>query len=265
MEIIILDTAEEIAVECASIYEEIICKNKSAVLGLATGSTPTLLYKELVARYVEKRISFSEVITFNLDEYVGLKPNHTQSYHYFMQKHLFNHIDIKEENTYLPSATIENILKISDKYEKKIEFFGGIDLQLLGIGTNGHIGFNEPTSSLGSRTRVKTLTEQTIKDNSRFFAKGEFQPELAITMGIGTIMQSKKIVLLATGQSKALAIQQAVEGPISAMNPASALQMHANTTFIIDNNAASLLKMRDYYLWVYKQSQTLQNKRNSKK
>ncbi|WP_372365978.1 glucosamine-6-phosphate deaminase [Candidatus Uabimicrobium sp. HlEnr_7] len=256
MEVIILKEPHQIANKCADIFEQAIIEKNNAVLGLATGSTPMLLYKELVNRYERGRLSFRNVITFNLDEYVGLSPQHSQSYSYFMQKHLFEHIDISSRNTHLPDGIAENPIYESEKYEAKIRGCG-IDLQLLGLGSNGHIGFNEPTSSLGSQTRIKTLTPQTVKDNSRFFTEGEFQPTLAITMGIGTITSAKRIVLLAIGKKKACAIKQAIEGPLSAWCPASALQMHPRTTFIIDEEAASLLKMKEYYRWVYEQQQQL--------
>ena len=259
MEVIILKEPQQIAKKCADIFEKTIREKNNAVLGLATGSTPILLYRELVERYQQQLLSFKNVVTFNLDEYVGLDPQHSQSYSYFMQQNLFRHIDISPENTHLPNGVAQNPICESREYENKIRAYG-IDLQLLGLGSNGHIGFNEPTSSLGSQTRIKTLAPQTIEDNSRFFSADEFQPTLAITMGIGTIMSAKRIVLLAIGEKKARAIQQAIEGPVSAWCPASALQMHAHTTFIIDEEAARLLQMKDYYHWVYKQQQQLEQK-----
>ena len=257
MEVIILKEPHEIAKKCADIFQQTISQKPQSVLGLATGSTPILLYKELVKRYQQQQISFREVTTFNLDEYVGLNTDHPQSYSFFMKEHLFAHVDIIPENANLPDGTAKNPIVESQRYERKI-CENGIDLQLLGLGSNGHIGFNEPTSSLGSKTRVKTLTPETIRDNSRFFSSGEFQPTLAITMGIGTIMSAKRIVLLAIGKKKARAIQQAIEGPLSAWCPASALQMHPWTTFIIDEEAASMLTMKDYYCWVYEQQQQLE-------
>ncbi|BBM86798.1 glucosamine-6-phosphate deaminase [Candidatus Uabimicrobium amorphum] len=264
MEVIILKEPQQIAKKCADIFQETICQKHNAVLGLATGSTPILLYRELVDRYQKQLLSFENVVTFNLDEYVGLAPEHPQSYSYFMQQHLFKYINISSKNTHLPNGIAQNPIRESREYEEKIREYG-IDLQLLGLGSNGHIGFNEPTSSLGSQTRIKTLAQQTIEDNSRFFSADEFQPTLAITMGIGTIMFAKRVVLLAIGEKKARAIQQAIEGPISAWCPASALQMHPHTTFIIDEEAAQFLQMKDYYHWVYKQQQQLLQKLHNEK
>ncbi len=185
--------------------------------------------------------------TFNLDEYVGLDPRHPQSYRRFMEEHLFRHVDLEPARTHLPDGMRENPHEAGPEYEARIRAAGGIDLQILGIGANGHIGFNEPTSSLGSRTRVKTLTAKTLEDNRRFFRDGEFQPRLAITMGIATIMEARKIVLLATGRAKADAVRHAVEGPVTSLCPASALQWHPNTTVVIDREAAEKLEYMDYY------------------
>jgi glucosamine-6-phosphate deaminase len=166
-------------------------------------------------------------------------------------------VSINIKNTHIPNGDAASPLKEGPAYERKIKRAGGIDLQILGIGANGHVGFNEPTSSLGSRTRVKALTERTIRDNNRFFAPGEFQPQLAITMGIQTILEAKRIILLATGHSKAKAVADAAEGPVSAMCPASALQFHPKTCFIIDEEAAEELKLKDYYKWVRTHQESL--------
>ena len=242
--------SEEVAIRSADICCDEIRRKPNTVLGLATGTTPLTLYLELIRRNKAKEVSFKHVTTFNLDEYVGLPPDNPQSYRYFMNANLFKHIDIDLRNTHVPEGMAENPLNVGPHYELKIQLSGGIDLQVLGIGSNGHVGFNEPTSSLGSRTRVKTLTEQTVKDNSRFFKPGEFQPRLAITMGIKTIMEARRIILLATGKNKARAVANAVEGPVAAACPASALQFHQKTTLIIDEEAASELKMGEYYKWV---------------
>lgn len=217
------------------------------VLGLATGSTPIGIYNRLVAAYREGNVSFSKVHTFNLDEYFDLPPEHNQSYRYFMKQHLFEKIDIPSDQIHFPPSEGNNLLKRWEEYEDLIQKVGGIDIQILGIGSNGHVGFNEPTSSLRSRTRIKTLTPKTLKDNSRFYSKNEVQPELAVTMGIGTIMDSRKILLQAFGKKKAEAIRAAVEGPISSICPGSTLQLHSDVTLYLDPDAASLLGMCEYY------------------
>lgn len=247
MEVIIAENPQMVAERSAELIRLMVEKNPRAILGLATGSTPVALYEKLIALHRADRLSFQRVTTFNLDEYVGLAPDHPQSYRYFMNEKLFRHVDIPPGNTHLPDGMKANPLEAGGEYEEKIKHSGGIDLQVLGIGVNGHIGFNEPTSSLGSRTRIKTLTQKTLQDNSRFFDKDEFQPYLAVTMGIGTIMEARKIILLATGSNKADAVRNAVEGPVTSVCPASALQWHANTTVIVDKQAAEKLEYRDYY------------------
>ncbi len=260
MEVIIVNSSQEVSERGGDICCTLLKKKPHAVLGLATGSTPLALYQELILRYKKGTISFQKVITFNLDEYIGLPPSHHQSYRYFMNENLFKHIDIDMNNTHVPDGMAENPMDVGPQYEKMIRDAGGIDLQILGIGANGHIGFNEPTSSLGSRTRIKTLTNQTFQDNRRFFQEGEFQPHLAITMGIGTITEARRILLMAFGEHKASAIANAVESPLSALWPASILQMHPNTTFLIDEAAASKLKMRDYYKEVLSRQDALTKK-----
>jgi len=199
----------------------------------------------------EEGLDFSQVTTFNLDEYVGLTRKHPQSYHYFMHENLFQHINIPKQNIYIPSGTTDNYEAFCSWYEQRIVECGGIDLQILGIGSDGHIAFNEPTSSLGSRTRIKTLAKQTIDDNARFFDDlAEDVPVYAITMGVGTILEAEKILLLANGASKAKAVAQAIEGPVTSMITASALQLHPDVMYIVDKPAASALKMADYYEWI---------------
>jgi glucosamine-6-phosphate deaminase len=250
MEIIIKQSPEEMSKVAARVVARTLNDKPNAVLGLATGSTPLGLYQELVRMHREEGLDFSQVTTFNLDEYVGLKQKHPQSYHYFMHENLFKHINIPIQNIYIPSGTTENYAAFCQWYEQRIVECGGIDLQILGIGSDGHIAFNEPTSSLGSRTRIKTLARQTILDNARFFDKIEDVPVYAITMGVGTIMEAKKVILLANGQKKAAAVAAATEGPVTSMITASALQLHPNTLFIVDDDAAGELKMRDYYDWI---------------
>ncbi len=258
MQVVIVNTDQQVAKYGAQHCAQFITKKPDAVLGLATGSTPLSLYQELIDRHSTGNLSFASVRSFNLDEYIGISENHPQSYRYFMNQKLFNHIDIHKNNTYIPIGIGDPQLS-ADQYEMLLKKLGGIDLQILGIGSNGHIGFNEPSSSLGSRTRVKTLTAQTIKDNSRFFKAGEFQPSLAITMGIATILEAKQVLLLATGESKAQAVRDFIEGPVSASCPASALQMHANTKVIIDSQAATLLQHKEYYQQVKFETEQLEN------
>lgn len=218
------------------------------VLGLATGSTPIGVYTRLVDAYQSGAASFAKVHTFNLDEYLDLPASHHQSYRFFMQRHLFDAIDIPAAHIHFPPSEGQNLLRRCQQYETEIEDLGGLDIQLLGIGSNGHIGFNEPTSSLRSRTRIKTLTPKTRQDNARFYASDETQPTLAATMGIGTILGARTILLQAFGQKKAEAIRATVEGPVSSYCPASALQLHEDVTLFLDSEAASRLSMQDYYL-----------------
>ena len=247
MEIIIQPTAAGAAAISARIIAGLLRRKPDTVLGLATGSTPVALYQELVAM----NLDWSRVTTFNLDEYIGLPRAHPQSYYHFMWEHLFQHINIEDKNIHIPDGNAADIPAFCDSYEKLINDAGGIDLQLLGIGTDGHIGFNEPTSSLASRTRIKTLTKRTLEDNARFFGPAEAVPRHVITMGIGTIMEARHNLLLAFGGGKARAVADAVEGPVTANNPASALQMHRTVTVCLDDPAASLLSRADYYRWVY--------------
>ena len=250
MEIIVKDNFEEMSKAAATIFARQINIKPNAVLGLATGSTPLGLYKELIRMHGEGALDFGQVTTFNLDEYVGLTRNHPQSYHFFMNENLFKHINIPDQNTYIPSGTTDNYEAFCQWYEKRIVECGGIDLQVLGIGSDGHIAFNEPSSSLDSRTRIKTLAKQTIDDNARFFDSADEVPVYAITMGVGTILEARKIVLLANGKAKAEAVAGAIEGPVTSLNTASALQLHRDVTFILDRDAASDLKMLDYYDWI---------------
>jgi glucosamine-6-phosphate deaminase len=247
MEIIIQPTPEAASVIAARIIARLLREKPNAVLGLATGSTPLLLYRELARLNLDWR----RVTTFNLDEYVGLPAEHPQSYHSFMWENFFRHLNIAKENVHIPDGMATDIPAFCRRYEEQIREAGGIDLQVLGIGTDGHIGFNEPTSSLASRTRIKTLTQQTRRDNARFFGSEAAVPHHVITMGIGTILEARQVVLLAFGANKAQAIAEAVEGPISSMNPASVLQMHAVTKVCLDEAAAGRLRKAEYYRWVY--------------
>jgi len=261
MEIIILKDADSVAAFGGELVAGLLRVSPATVLGLASGGTQLALYHKLVAKHRAGEISFRQVTTFNLDEYLGVTPANPQSYRAYMQRVLFDHVDIDPRRTFLPEcAEGQNPLLVGRLYEKKISAAGGIDLQILGIGVNGHIGFNEPSSSLNSRTRVKTLTRQTVADNSRLFSASEFQPRLALTMGIATIMDARRILLLATGEKKAEAVAKMIEGPLTAMCPASILQMHQRVTVLLDEAAAGQLKNRDYYDWTHLQSQSLQER-----
>ncbi|HEY4644461.1 MAG TPA: glucosamine-6-phosphate deaminase [Bacteroidota bacterium] len=231
----------EMSAEAARFIAERIRKKPTLVLGLATGNSPVGLYKELVRMHQNENLDFSRVRTFNLDEYIGLPAEHSQSYHHFMHENLFKHLNMNPHHIHIPDGMAKNIEEHCEWYERQIEKAGGIDVQVLGIGANAHLAFNEPGSSLGSRTRIKTLTRQTIKDNSRFFKTPEEVPQYAITMGIGTIMEARELLLLASGKKKAKAVKSAVQGPITAMCPASILQMHRKAYVLIDRPAAGLL------------------------
>jgi glucosamine-6-phosphate deaminase len=241
MLLIVKKNYAEMSREGALIIAKMIRKKPNCVLGFATGSTPLGMYEELIRMHREEGLDFSKVVTFNLDEYVGLSPLHEQSYHHFMWEHLFNHINVDSRYVHMPMGMAEDIEAQCDWYEEQIKLFGGIDLQILGIGANGHIAFNEPGSSLGSRTRIKTLKEKTIKDNARFFENKNEVPRFAITMGVGTIMEAKQLLLMASGKAKANAIKATVEGPITAHYPATIVQMHRYATILIDRAAASKL------------------------
>jgi glucosamine-6-phosphate deaminase len=256
MEVIIAKDRKELAEVAAGIIRDQILRKPNSVLGLATGSTPEETYGRLIKYHKDEGLSFSKLVTFNLDEYIGLPPSHDQSYYYFMHDRLFNHVDINEENVHVPMGMAPDPDAFCTWYEDEIVKAGGIDLQLLGIGGDGHIAFNEPGSSLASRTRVKTLTEQTIKDNAElFFGKGkeDLVPKFAITMGVGTILEARKLLLIAFGKRKAAIVKQLIEGPVTSMVTASALQLHPDAIVVIDEEASAELEMKDYYKWVYKQ------------
>jgi glucosamine-6-phosphate deaminase len=257
MEIIITRTYEEMSQLAAEMIKRQLLKKPSSVLGLATGSTPIGTYKELVRLHNEEGLDFSKVTTFNLDEYLDLAPSHDQSYRYFMDHHLFNHINLDPRNIHVPYGHAEDVEEFCQWYEDEMKRAGGIDLQILGIGGDGHIAFNEPGSSLGSRTRLKTLTKQTIEDNARFFKHAEEVPRFAITMGVGTIMEAREIILVANGAKKAEIIAEAIEGPVTAQVSASVLQLHRHVTVLLDAEAGSKLKRADYYRWVYEEKKRL--------
>ncbi len=256
MRVIVAKNAAEVGKRAAGIIAATVNREPSCVLGLATGGTPLDAYRELIRRHKEEGLDFSRVTTFNLDEYVGLPPTHPQSYRYFMQTNLFDHLNIVPANTHVPDGRSLNFETHCRQYEHRIADAGGIDLQLLGVGSDGHIAFNEPGSSLGSRTRLKTLTRETVEANARFFGSIDKVPRLAITMGVGTILETKRCLLLAVGEHKAAAVQATVEGPVSAQVTASALQLHQEVIVILDEAAARRLERRAYYDDV-EQAQTL--------
>ena len=251
MEVIIQPDQSAAAKIGARIIASLLRRKPQAVLGLATGSTPITLYRELIRMHRDEGLDFSGVTTFNLDEYVGLGPDHPASYHHFMWENFLGHVNIRRSRVHIPDGMAKEVPAYCDSYERGIGEAGGIDLQVLGIGADGHIGFNEPASSLASRTRIKTLTKKTLEDNARFFGGMEAVPHHVITMGVGTIMDARQVMLLAFGESKSDAIAGAVEGPITSKNPGSVLQMHPRATILLDERAASGLQRSDYYRWVF--------------
>lgn len=253
MEVIITKDPESASKLVARQIAELIGKKSDAVLGLATGSTPLGLYRELIRLHLVEGLDFSRVTTFNLDEYLGLSADHPASCHAFMRENLFRHINVEPVRVHIPDGMVAvgGIERACEEFEAGIVAAGGIDFQVLGIGTDGHIGFNEPGSSLASRTRIKTLTRRTLADNACHFADGGSVPHHVITMGIGTIMEARVVALLAFGGKKAAAVAGAVEGPVSASNPASVLQMHRTARCFVDEAAAVDLARVDYYRWVW--------------
>jgi glucosamine-6-phosphate deaminase len=251
MEVIILPTAAEASEVAARLVARQVREKPDSVLGLATGSTPCGLYQLLVQMHRAAGLDFGGVTTFNLDEYVGLDPAHPASYHRFMDENLFYHVNVARERIHIPDGMAGNVPSHCAAYEEAIRQAGGIDLQILGLGSDGHLGFNEPGSSLASRTRIKTLTPRTRSDNARFFSDDQEVPHHVITMGLGTIMESRMCLLLAFGKGKAQAVAAAVEGPVTASVPGSLLQFHPRAKVLLDAEAATALARSDYYQWVY--------------
>jgi glucosamine-6-phosphate deaminase len=247
MRVIVEKDADSVSRTSAQFLAAVVRRKPTCVLGLATGGTPLGMYRELVRMHREEGLDFSRVVTFNLDEYVGLSGTHPQSYRYFMQKNFFDQVNIDQRNTHVPDGRALDFESYCDQYEKRIVDEGGIDLQVLGIGSDGHIAFNEPGSSLGSRTRLKTLTAETVRDNARFFGSEQEVPRLAITVGVGTILESRQCLLLAAGDRKSKAIRETIEGPLTAQVTASALQLHREVIAVIDEEAARMLERRGYY------------------
>ncbi len=240
MKVIVEKNYDELSKRAANILEKEIRNKPDIVLGLATGSTPIGTYNELIKAHKEYDLDFSKVKTFNLDEYVGLDGEHLNSYRYFMNEKLFDHININKENTYIPNGRVKNLDDYCKEYDNDIDRAGGIDIQILGIGTNGHIAFNEPADRLSVGTSIVNLTESTIKDNSRFFDSMDEVPKTAITMGIGSILKAKKIILLASGKSKAPVMKKLLEeNMVTTQLPASFLLLHPDVTIIVDEDAYS--------------------------
>lgn len=241
MRILIEKNYEEMSRRAAQILASQVTMHPSSVLGLATGSTPVGMYKRLVEMHSGGELSFRDVSSFNLDEYIGLDGRNPQSYRAFMENNLFSHIDMDQDRIHIPSGMTPDVESECLNYEKNIESLGGIDLQVLGIGHNGHIGFNEPGSNFEARTHLVDLDEVTIKANARFFEDVSLVPKQAISMGIKTIMKSRKVMLLASGRDKAEIIKEMIHGPITPSVPASILQLHQDLILVLDEEAASLL------------------------
>lgn len=248
-EVIIVDSKEAAGALVADVIASLIERRPDAVLGLATGSTPIPVYEALRTRLAG--VDVSQVSGFALDEYVGIDPAHPESYRSVITREVVEPLGLNPDRVHVPNGAAENIQEAADDYESAIDEAGGVDLQILGIGTDGHIGFNEPGSSLSSQTRVKTLTEQTREDNARFFDSIDDVPRHSLTQGIGTILEARHLVLLAFGEGKAAALADAVEGPVSSLVPGSAIQLHPHATVIVDEAAASKLKLVDYYKYAY--------------
>ncbi|HEY3861435.1 MAG TPA: glucosamine-6-phosphate deaminase [Verrucomicrobiae bacterium] len=251
MEAIIRPDADSAALLVARLIARELRAEPELVLGLATGRTMESVYRILVRMHREEGLSFSRCRTFNLDEYVGLAPDDARSYRYYMNDRLFSHVNIDPRDTHLPNGLAADLDAESREYEQKIKRCGGIGLQLLGLGQAGHIGFNEPLSALRSRTRVKALSPTTVEQNAALFGGATNVPRRAITMGVGTILECRRCLLLATGASKAGIIAKALEGPITSMISATALQLHARCTVVLDEAAASQLQAAGYYRWIF--------------
>jgi glucosamine-6-phosphate deaminase len=251
MEVILRDTPEQAVELTAGVLARALVTKPNITLGLATGRTMEAVYNVLVQLYEDEGLDFSLAKTFNLDEYVGLPAEDPNSYRYYMRKHLFDRVNIDPRNTHLPRGMAEDLDAECRRYEEAMADEGGIDLQLLGIGRTGHIGFNEPLSAMQSRTRVKALTPRTVEQNAPLFDDPSRMPRRALTMGVGTILECRRCVLLAFGEEKAEVIAKAVEGPVTSMISATALQLHARCTVIVDAAAGSMLQNQEYYRWIF--------------
>jgi glucosamine-6-phosphate deaminase len=251
MEIIIQPTARDAATLAAHLIADRLRAKPNLVLGCATGRTMESIYELLVRFHQKEGLDFSQCRTFNLDEYVGLSPEDERSYHYYMRQHLFDKVNISPENTHLPNGVAPDLKAEARRYETAIAEAGGIDLQLLGLGETGHIGFNEPLSALMSRTRDKALAPLTLQQNAQFFGGAAKVPKQALTMGVGTILEAREILMVVTGQKKASILAKATEGPITAMISATALQLHGRCKVVVDEDAATELQGKEYYRWIF--------------
>jgi glucosamine-6-phosphate deaminase len=252
MEVILVSDAAEIGALAGRVVQKLVTRKPDAVLGLATGSSPMVIYDEMARLHQEEGLSFARCTAFMLDEYVGLAPDHPQRYRNVIEKCLVSRVDLRSNAVHGPDGNASDISKACARYEEKIEDAGGVDLQILGIGSDGHIAFNEPGSALTSRTRDKALAPETIIDNARFFDDDPTQvPPQCLTQGLGTIMEARHLLLVATGHAKAEAIQHLVEGAVSAMWPATVIQLHPHATVIIDDAAGSRLTRRGHYRHYY--------------
>lgn len=251
MEVVILTGSRQIGKLAADAVEALLRRKPHAVLGLATGSSPLPVYDELAERHQRGGLDFSAAHAFALDEYVGLEQGHPESYREVIRREFTSRVNIPEGNVHTPDGAAEDLPAACRSYEEAMRAAGGIDLQILGVGTDGHIGFNEPGSSLASRTRIKTLIEQTRRDNARFFSSLAEVPHHVATQGLGTILEARHVLLVATGAQKAPAVRDFVEGPVSAICPASVLQFHPHATILVDEAAASSLKLADFYRHTY--------------
>lgn len=247
MKVVVLPGKAEVGAMAAGAVEALVRRKPDAVLGLATGSSPLPMYDELARRHREEGLSFAHASGFALDEYVGLPPGHPESYREVVRREFTQRVDIDPTRVHTPDGVAEDITAACARYEDDISRAGGIDLQILGLGGDGHIGFNEPGSSLASRTRIKTLTQRTRQDNARFFGSVDEVPHHVITQGLGTIMAARHVLLIVTGEHKAEAVHGVVEGPVTALCPGSVLQLHPHVTVLIDEPAAVRLVLADYY------------------
>jgi len=247
MEVVILPTADDVAGVVAGVLVEALSTLQSPVLGLATGSSPLGVYGRLIEAHRNGQVSFAHASAVLLDEYVGLPPGHPQSYRSFLRRELTDSVDLPAERLFGPEVDGDDLAAAGDRYERLLVELGGVDVQLLGIGSDGHLGFNEPSSSLMSRTRVKTLAETTRRDNARFFPSFDDVPRHVVTQGLATVLDARHAVLVATGDAKAAPVVCAVEGPLTSMCPASVLQLHPHATVVVDEAAASRLELGEYY------------------
>lgn len=252
MEVIIQNTADSAALLVARLMARQVREIPGTVFGLATGRTMERVYAQLARMHRDEDLDFTRCRSFNLDEYIGIPATSENSYRHYMNQHLFSRVNIPLANTFLPDGMAADVKSSCREYERQIRDCGGIDLQLLGIGVSGHIGFNEPLSALRSRTRDKALTPATLRQNAPMFG-GDISrmPHRAITMGVGTILEARKLLVLVTGEEKADIVAQAVEGPITSMVSASAIQLHADCCVVVDESAASKLKGHEYYRWIF--------------